>query len=63
MHPDPRQGVVDADAKVHGLSDLYVAGGSVFPTCGDANPTFTIVAMALRLADHLAGRLARERAA
>ena len=62
MAPDPRRGVVDADCKVHGVGDLYVAGGSVFPTCGDANPTFTIVALALRLADHLAGRLAREAA-
>jgi choline dehydrogenase-like flavoprotein len=38
---------------VHGVANLYVAGSSVFPTSGYANPTFTIVALALRLADHL----------
>ena len=54
MAADPRHGVVDADGKVHGLSNLYVAGSSVFPTAGGAsNPTLTIVALALRLADHL----------
>jgi choline dehydrogenase-like flavoprotein len=53
MHTDPRQGVVDADCRVHGVSNLYVAGSSVFPTYGYANPTLTIVALALRLADHL----------
>ncbi len=53
MHPDPRRGVVDADGRVHGLANLYVAGSSVFPTSGAANPTLTIVALALRLADHL----------
>ena len=40
------------------LSNLYVAGSSVFPTCGTANPTLTIVALALRLADHIKERLA-----
>ena len=53
MHPDPRRGVVDADGRVHGLANLYVAGSSVFPTSGAANPTLTIVALALRLAGHL----------
>ncbi|TVP45077.1 MAG: GMC family oxidoreductase [Gemmatimonadales bacterium] len=53
MHPDPRQGVVDANGKVHGLENLFVAGGSVFPTSGYTNPTLTIVALALRLADHM----------
>jgi choline dehydrogenase-like flavoprotein len=58
MHTDPRRGVVDADARVHGLRNLYVAGSSVFPTFGCSNPTLTLVALALRLADHLAERLA-----
>ncbi len=57
MHPDPRHGVVDADGRVHGMANLYVAGSSVFPTSGTANPTLTIVALALRLADHLRRRL------
>lgn len=57
MHPDPRRGVVDADGRVHGTSNLYVAGPSVFPTVGHANPMLTIVALALRLADHARARL------
>ena len=47
------QGVVDPDCRVHGLDNLWVAGGSVFPTGGAVNPTLMIVALALRLADHL----------
>lgn len=57
MHRDPRRGVVDEHARVHGISNLFVAGSSVFPTGGFANPTLTIVALALRLADHLETRL------
>lgn len=53
MHVDPKRGVVDADARVHGLENLFVAGSSVFPSYGFSNPTLTIVALALRLADHL----------
>jgi len=53
MSDDPRLGVVDRDGRVHGIDNLYVAGSSVFPTAGAANPTLTIVALALRLADHL----------
>lgn len=53
MHVDPKRGVVDADARVHGLENLFIAGSSVFPSFGYANPTLTIVAMSLRLADHL----------
>jgi choline dehydrogenase-like flavoprotein len=53
MHTDPRLGVVDADCKVHGMQNLYIAGSSVFPTCGNDMPTLTIVALALRLADHV----------
>lgn len=59
MHADPAYGVVDADCRVHGIDNLYVTGSSVFPTGGCANPTLTVVALALRLADHLAGRLDR----
>jgi choline dehydrogenase-like flavoprotein len=57
MHDNPKQGVVDADCRVHGLSNLHIAGAGVFPTAGAANPTLTIVAMALRLADRLKGLL------
>jgi choline dehydrogenase-like flavoprotein len=53
MHADHRRGVVDADCRVHGIANLYVAGSSVFPTSGAANPTLTIVALALRLARHI----------
>lgn len=53
MHDDPRQGVVDAHCRVHGLANLYLAGAGVFTTAGSANPTLTIVALALRLAAHL----------
>lgn len=53
MHDDPRQGVVDRNCQVHGIENLYVAGSSVFPTGGNDLPTMTIVALALRLADHL----------
>ena len=53
MHEDPRQGVVDGNCRVHGLSNLYLAGSSVFPTGGFANPTLTIIALAVRLSYHL----------
>lgn len=53
MHDDPRQGVVDRNCKVHGVGNLYIAGSSVFPTSGASNPTLTLVALTLRLADHL----------
>ncbi len=58
MHDDPRHGVVDAQCRVHGVSNLYVASSSVFPSGSFANPTLTIVALALRLADHLNAWLA-----
>jgi choline dehydrogenase-like flavoprotein len=57
MADDPRRGVVDADCRVHGILNLFVAGSSVFPTGGTANPTLTIVALALRLSDHLKSNL------
>jgi choline dehydrogenase-like flavoprotein len=57
MHPDPRRGVVDADGRLHGVSNLYVTGTSVFPTGGYINPTYTVVALAIRLADHIRATL------
>ena len=53
MHTDPRQGVVDGDGKVHGIANLFVAGSAVFPTYGASNPTLNLIALTLRLADHL----------
>ncbi|QDU89366.1 Fructose dehydrogenase large subunit [Pirellulimonas nuda] len=57
MHRDPSLGVVDENCRVHGVANLYVAGSSVFPTGGTFNPTLTIIALALRLADHVKERL------
>lgn len=57
MSRDARDGVVDAECRVHGVSNLYVAGSSVFPTSGIANPTLTILALAMRLSDHLKRQL------
>lgn len=56
MSDDPSRGVVDRDCRVHGIDNLYVAGSAVFPTSGYVNPTLTVVALALRLADHLKAR-------
>jgi choline dehydrogenase-like flavoprotein len=53
MSADAKTGVVDANCQLHGVDNLYIAGSSVFPTAGHANPTLTIAAMSLRLADHL----------
>jgi len=53
MSTDPAEGVVDADAKMHELDNLWVGGSSVFATGGVATPTYTLVALAVRLADHL----------
>ncbi|MGH9271356.1 MAG: GMC oxidoreductase [Ilumatobacteraceae bacterium] len=53
MHDDPKRGVTDHDGRVHGVANLFVAGSSTFPTVGYANPTFTIVALAIRLAQTL----------
>jgi len=53
MAASPRQGVVDADCRVHGMGNLFIAGSSVFPTGGWANPTLTILALTLRLGDRL----------
>jgi choline dehydrogenase-like flavoprotein len=53
MSASPSDGVVDRNAKVHSVGNLYVAGSSIFPTGGHANPTLTLLATSLRLADHL----------
>jgi choline dehydrogenase-like flavoprotein len=54
MHDSPREGVVDANGRVHSVKNLYMAGSSVFTSGGCANPTLTITALAIRLADRLA---------
>jgi len=59
MHDSPRLGVVDRNCRVHGTSNLYAAGSSVFPTGGGNFPTITIVALALRLSDHIAAEMRR----
>jgi choline dehydrogenase-like flavoprotein len=56
MSVSPRMGVVDADCQVHGVRGLFIAGSSVFPTGGHANPTQMIVALAIRLADTIKQR-------
>jgi len=53
MSGDPKKGVVDADCRVHGLANLYIAGSACYPTSGAPNPTLTLVALSLRLSDHL----------
>jgi choline dehydrogenase-like flavoprotein len=57
MHNAPRRGVVDADGRVHSMRNLFVAGGSVFPSSGYANPTLTVVALAIRLTTHIQAHL------
>lgn len=53
MHEDPKKGVVDANCRIHGIDNLYVAGSSCYTTGGAVNPTLTLVALSLRLSDHL----------
>jgi choline dehydrogenase-like flavoprotein len=57
MSEDPRFGVVDPTCRVHGYENLFVAGSSVFPTGAGQPPTFTIVALALRLAETVVASL------
>ena len=57
MSEDPKQGVVDANCKVHGVNNLFVAGASCFATGGAVNPTLTCVAISLRLSDHIKGEI------
>lgn len=56
MSARPEDGVVDFDGRVHDLDNLYIGGSSVFPHPGDGSPTINIIALALRLAEHLGGR-------
>ena len=63
LHVDPRLGVADPDCLVHGTRNLYLAGSSLFPTSGWANPTYTAIALALRLGHHLTGKAAPTRIA
>ena len=53
MSSDPKHGVVDAHCKVHGISNLFIAGSSCFTTAGAPNPTLTLIALTLRLSDHI----------
>jgi len=57
MSDTAKSGVVDPDCRVHGIRNLYLSGSSVFPTCGSGSPTFAIIALAQRLADHLGKKL------
>jgi choline dehydrogenase-like flavoprotein len=59
MHDSPKHGVVDRNCLVHGMSNLYIAGSSVFPTAAANFPTMTITALTLRLSKHIA-RVVRE---
>ena len=53
IHESPRNGVVDAHLRVHGVDNLHVASSAVFPTSGHSNPTLTLLALCMRLADRL----------
>lgn len=57
MHENPRRGVVDSQCRIHGIENLYVGSSAAFPTGGCSNPTLTLIALCLRLADHLKSRL------
>jgi choline dehydrogenase-like flavoprotein len=53
MAADPDQGIVDPSCRLHTVDNLYIASSSVFPSVGYSNPTLTIIALAVRLAEHL----------
>ena len=57
MGNDPATSVVDANCKVHGINNLYIAGSSCYVTAAAPNPTLTLIALTLRLSDHLKGRV------
>jgi choline dehydrogenase-like flavoprotein len=56
MSVSPAGGIVDTDLKLHGIDNGYICSGAVFPSSGFSNPTHTVIALAVRLADHLAGK-------
>lgn len=56
MADDPREGVVTPDLRLHGVRNAFICSASVFPTSGFSNPTHTLIALAIRLADHLAAQ-------
>jgi len=56
-HEDPHFGVVNGQCRVHGVDNLYIGSSSVFPTGGFSNPTLTIIALCLRIADQLKEKL------
>ena len=60
MSDDPKKGVVDANCKVHGIANLFMAGSSCYVTAGAPNPTLTVVALSLRLSDHLKRLVVRD---
>ena len=59
MSDDPKKGVVDANCKVHSLANLYVTGASCYATAAAPNPTLTLIALTLRLSDHLKHKLTK----
>ena len=59
MHESPQQGVVDPDCKVHDVDNLYIGSSAVFPTSARSNPTLTILALCLRIADRLKNILSK----
>jgi choline dehydrogenase-like flavoprotein len=63
MGSEPRDSVVDVNCRVHGIGNLFVASSATFPTSSQANPTLTVVALSLRLAEHLRGLVRADRAA
>lgn len=60
MNIDPQKGVVDANCKVHSMQNLFIASSSVFPTAGAVNPTLTIVALSIRISDHIKELIKKE---
>ena len=60
MSDDSKQGVVNAQCQVFGIQNLFIAGSSCFVTAAAPNPTLTLVALTLKLSDHIKGRISRK---